>query len=173
MRWRGVKRCPKCERGGSGPHPAFCTAEDRFWRRVNKTDGCWEWTGAHHPFGYGQFRIGNGSKQGKLVSAHRYSYELHKGAIGPGLSVLHECDNPKCVRPDHLYQGTAADNFDDMVRRARRFIQERKTHCKHGHAFTPANTMRGKGGAQRCRECENTRRRKPDGYYARRQANGL
>lgn len=74
-------------------------------------DGCEEWTGAHlpEPNHYGTVRI-----RQRLYYAHRISYELHHGAIPPGLRVCHRCDNPPCTRGSHLFAGTAKDNSVDM-----------------------------------------------------------
>ena len=87
---------------------------DRFWNKVEKTDECWNWTSAKHPKGYGLFSINNRNQR-----AHRVSYELCKGKIPEGMQVLHECDNPSCVRPDHLFLGTNADNMADKVAKGR------------------------------------------------------
>lgn len=88
----------------------------RLWERVDRSvpDGCWPWTGARLPRGYGCFSFGN-----KQVRTHRVSYELHYGPIPTGASVLHHCDNPPCVRPDHLFVGTGADNVADMIAKQR------------------------------------------------------
>lgn len=87
---------------------------ERFWAKVNKTEGgCWEWTGAKARGGYGTL---NSAKAGGCVGAHRFSFWLHNGIIDPLLMVLHSCDNPGCVNPGHLRQGTAQDNMDDKVR---------------------------------------------------------
>jgi hypothetical protein len=88
--------------------------EDRFWPRVNKTDGCWVWTGTIGFFGYGELRV-----NGVDTRAHRVSYELANGPIPVGMRVLHKCDNPPCVRPGHLFIGTQADNVADMWAKAR------------------------------------------------------
>jgi hypothetical protein len=86
-----------------------------FWKYVLKGDGCWEWQGNRvKEGGYGRFRYG-----GKTNLTHRLSYEMHTGPIPEGLMVLHTCDNPGCVRPDHLYIGTAKDNADDREERDR------------------------------------------------------
>lgn len=90
--------------------------ETRFWQRVEKTDGCWRWTGPLHAFGYGLIWRG-----GNNVGAHRISWEIHVGPIPDGLFVLHRCDNPPCVRPDHLFLGTQADNIHDMVAKGRNY----------------------------------------------------
>lgn len=89
---------------------------DRFWPKVQKGDGCWEWQGSRLPHGYGHLTIpGRG-----VPYAHRISWELTHGEIPDGLWVLHHCDNPPCVRPDHLFLGTAQDNVDDSIRKGRR-----------------------------------------------------
>lgn len=91
---------------------------DRFWSKVKKGDGCWEWTANRHRQGYGFFKIGG--KHGRNVLAHRVSYELeHAVELGCGDVVLHKCDNPSCVRPDHLSLGTQADNVADMANKGR------------------------------------------------------
>lgn len=94
------------------------SAIDRFWRQVNKTDSCWEWTGAaKSKKGYGQ--IGLGGRGAKQELVHRFSYLINKGPIPDGLVVMHACDNPKCVNPEHLSLGTASDNIRDAVAKGR------------------------------------------------------
>jgi len=93
--------------------------ETRFWRKVQIGGGCWEWQGSRSTnMGHGVIRNGprGGSHQ---TGAHRVSWELHFGPIPEGLDVLHTCDNPPCVRPDHLYLGTQADNNRDRDLRGR------------------------------------------------------
>jgi HNH endonuclease len=91
--------------------------ESRFWSKVNKTDGCWLWTGATTNGGYGVIRgAGRGSK---LIRANRLSWELEHGIDAGDKDVCHTCDNPKCVRPDHLFVGYASDNVRDMVNKGR------------------------------------------------------
>jgi Mor family transcriptional regulator len=87
---------------------------DRFWRRINKTDSCWLWTGAKASMGYGVLRW-----LGKRVYAHRLVYELTYGPIPDGLFICHHCDNPPCCNPQHLYAGTQRDNMRDRDRRGR------------------------------------------------------
>lgn len=88
----------------------------RFWEKVNKTSGCWLWTACTGSAGYGQFHIS--TARGR-APAHRVSWEIAHGAIPPGLWVLHRCDTPPCVNPEHLSLGTAAHNRDAMVRKGR------------------------------------------------------
>ena len=85
-----------------------------FWRKVQKSEGCWSWTAHKHVRGYGQFWDGR-----KLVQAPRFSYELHFREIPEGMCVCHRCDNPNCVRPDHLFLGTRSDNNLDAVAKGR------------------------------------------------------
>jgi hypothetical protein len=88
--------------------------EDRFWPKVAKSDGCWEWQGSRERGGYG---IIGASRHQRARKAHRVSWELHNGPIPAGLDVLHHCDNKPCVRPDHLYLGTNLDNARDRIER--------------------------------------------------------
>lgn len=75
--------------------------------------GCWLWTAAENEKGYGVIGVG-GRGTGKRY-AHRVSYELHVGPVPDGMCVLHKCDTPLCVNPDHLFLGTVADNVNDMT----------------------------------------------------------
>lgn len=87
----------------------------RFWALVEKSAGCWLWKGGRVPAGYGIFGISF-----RVQSyAHRFSYELCIGPIPDGLFVLHSCDNPPCVNPEHLWVGTMQDNHDDMIAKGR------------------------------------------------------
>lgn len=90
----------------------------RFWLYV-KTDrhGCWEWTGNKTHDGYGLFRIGG--KAGVLRGAHRVSVMLSAGSLSESQVVMHSCDNPGCVRPDHLIVGTTRKNNADAAAKGR------------------------------------------------------
>jgi hypothetical protein len=98
-------------------------ARKRFWRHVKKTESCWTWTAYKNRRAYGEFRVGSmtdGTRRMKL--AHRYSWELYNGTIPESLFVLHKCDNPPCVNPEHLFLGTHTDNMRDMIRKGRRAV---------------------------------------------------
>jgi HNH endonuclease len=97
------------------------TLADRFWAKVD-TQGdlfdCWRWTAAVDRKGYGTIRYGG--RGSILAKAHRLSWELHFGEIPVGLHVLHRCDAPACVRPDHLFLGTNYQNIEDALAKGRR-----------------------------------------------------
>lgn len=141
--------------------------EDRFMSKVKKTSSCWEWTASTIHSGYGRFSV-----EGKMLLAHRVSFDLFTGTIPPGYFVCHTCDSPGCVNPDHLFLVTAQDNTDDTISKGRQVVlgpplDIRSTQCKHGHRYTDKNTylaITKAGNIHRtCRECKKN-------YYAKNSA---
>jgi hypothetical protein len=116
--------CSTSYRNRHSPRPPT-PIEQRFWKKVNKLGGvpvhaehlghCWVWVAATQG-GYGA--LGTGPRPARIVRAHVFSWELHRGST-EGLWVLHKCDNKACVNPDHLFLGTCQDNHDDMIAKGR------------------------------------------------------
>jgi len=98
------------------------TSLERFWEKVDKTDTCWLWFGSKTK-GYGKMNINH-----HCVYAHRFIWEETYGPIPEGLMVLHHCDNPPCVKPSHLFLGTASDNEYDSVNKGRHFDNAGEKH---------------------------------------------
>lgn len=94
------------------PNPR--TIEDLLSQYTVDVNGCWVWVRSLTRGGYGQVWY-----RPRLYRAHRLSYMHHVGPIPAGLDILHKCDNPPCINPDHLYPGTKQDNSDDMVAKGR------------------------------------------------------
>ncbi len=140
---------------GRGTKPRG-TPNQRFWAKVNKTDGCWEWTGVTVN-GYGRFLF----TTGKTVRAHRFAYELLVGPIPDGLQLDHLCRNRSCVNPVHLEPVTQQEN----LRRGNpgKHWSDR-THCDYEHPYDEANTIMRSNGTRVCRECG---RRRMKEYRAR------
>lgn len=130
---------------------------ERFIQYVDdhtEDDSCWLWMGATGRGGYGYFQ----REPTRTVRAHRYALELVLGRpIGPGLIACHHCDNPPCVRPDHLYEGTYQRNAQDTVAR-RRSPKVRQTHCLRGHPLSGDNLVAGRKRRE-CRTCAGDRER--------------
>lgn len=99
---------------------------DVFWGRVHKTATCWLWLGATDTFGYGQFLLPGEER----ISAHRFSYQLVHGPIPTGMIVMHSCDVPACINPDHLSVGTRGDNNRDATRKRRNAFGEKNGHAR-------------------------------------------
>lgn len=96
----------------------------RFWSKVRKGPDCWEWQAARTTWNYGAFWY-----KGRDVGAHRVAWELAHGDPGE-FQVLHTCDNPPCVRPDHLFLGTQAANMRDMQAKGRSLVGEAHPQAK-------------------------------------------
>jgi len=137
---------------------------DRFEKFIAKGEGCWEWTGAYSKgrwSSYPSFWLA-----GKARRAHHVAWERANGPIPNSLWVLHKCDNPKCVRPDHLFLETHSDNMLDSVRK-RRQNNARKTHCPRGHVLTRRTDDPSRRG---CVICGRERGRK---YWRRKFGPGV
>lgn len=135
-------------------------AEIRFWSKVRiRRFGCWEWTGTKASnAGYGCLSV-----DGRLLRAHRVSYELNIGPIPSGLFVCHSCDNPNCVRPSHLFAGTNADNMRDAFLKGR---------VRLPHLYHKGQNAGSKHGLSKLTEGDVAEilRRKRDGESQRRLA---
>ena len=122
--------------------------EERFWAKVRRTDSCWLWTAGLANGGYGAFNIA----RGVTVKAHRFAYESLVGPIPAGMQIDHLCRVRRCVNPEHLEPVTQLVN---IKRGEAGHWQIRKTHCPHGHEYTPENTIWRKGKYRMCRTCHN------------------
>lgn len=94
----------------------------RFYAKIDKSNpnGCWEWTASKNASGYGLMYI-----KGRKYRAHRISCYIHNLGLKPRLVVLHTCDNPCCVNPDHLRPGTQQENVQDMIAKGRGVLVQR------------------------------------------------
>ena len=131
--------------------PSHSTPSERFWPKVNKTKGCWLWTGCHNSSGYGTFWL-----EGRRMVAHRWPFESINGPVPKGLELDHLCRVRACVRPSHL---EAVSHRTNIIRGASNELA--KTHCPQGHPYSGANlvTRRGQNGRLKrtCRSCGRRR----------------
>ena len=119
-----------------------------FWDRVDKTGECWLWLSSKHPSGVGyvQFR-------GKPSYAPIVAWIESHGPIPEGMEICHHCDTPACVRPEHIFAATHAENMKDMQRKGR--SRRKETHCHRGHEFA-RDGFYWIGTQRRCRPCQRT-----------------
>lgn len=124
---------------------------NRFWAKVDKRSKaeCWPWLGSTNSRGYGSLWV-----MGKLTAAHRISWSLFNNREIPGgMFVLHNCDNPRCVNPTHLFLGTQFDNMRDCCSKGRS-REQKKAYCVRGHPLSGSNLNVRKDGARTCRACK-------------------
>lgn len=147
-----------------GRGPKNITLAERVFRRIaRQPDGCWNWTAAIDPTGYGRFWL-----DGRMQYAHRVVYELFVEPIPEGLTLDHLCRNHACVNPAHLEPVTLGENVLRGVGISA--VNARKTHCIRGHEFTDENTARNRNGTRRCVACSVERGRENyERHKARRQ----
>lgn len=128
--------------------------------------GCWLWT-ASVRHRYGSIR----TSSTKCSSAHRVSWELHHGPIPEGICVLHRCDTPTCVNPDHLFLGTQLDNIKDRDQKGRNKKGWWFETCSKGHSFADGNTEVRADGSRRCKICaQRYRKAYNKAYWAKTKA---
>lgn len=102
-----------------------------FWERTDRSGECWEWQGRIGPYGYGLVNLG---WRGTVMFAHRFAFDVSRGCdIPDGFMVCHRCDNRKCVRPDHLFLGTAKDNNVDKMLKGRGLSPRPHVAGEHNH----------------------------------------
>lgn len=139
------------------------TTFDRLMRkvRINLDNGCWEFTGARQgKLGYGSVYLGQRDGNNWFMVTHRAMWILVHGKRPERHEfVCHRCDNPLCCNPGHLFLGTLADNNKDMASKGR-YNHQRRTHCIHGHEFTPENTYTppGRPNKRVCIACDKIRK---------------
>ena len=131
--------------------------QTRFWTKVHKTAGCWNWTAYVDKQGYGMFRNRFGT-----TLAHRRSYEILRGPIPKGKELDHLCRNRRCVNPKHLEPVSHREN---MLRSPRTRIVNGR--CKRGHSDL---IVRNGQTDIYCRACRQMRDR---GYYRKRKIRAL
>ena len=119
----------------------------RFWKQVQKTDTCWNWTGCFCGAGYGQAYLDR-----KQHRAHRISYQICKGEIPKGLVIDHLCRNKKCVNPEHLEAVTQKEN----TRRGVNVGRGARKHCSKGHLYVEGSYYKTDNGKSRwCKICSH------------------
>jgi hypothetical protein len=125
------------ERGRRGAARQRAILDAAFWDNTDRSTGCWVWQGWKRPDGYGTIRRG-----GRVLRVHRLAYERVHGPIADGLVVMHSCDNPPCINPEHLSLGTTVDNTLDATRKGRMCAGPRQRFYRHGGAVERGRRQR-------------------------------
>lgn len=125
----------------------------RFWAKVDRSGACYRWTGHVTRPGYGRWTWQSQPK--RAAYAHRVAWEIAHGPVPPGLVIDHICRKRRCVNVEHMRLVTVAENV--LCGASQSAANAAKTHCKHGHEFTPANTYLLPGGGRHCRACKRRR----------------
>lgn len=129
--------------------PTRVDIRERFWSKVEKTSTCWLWRGALRRRAYG--RYGRFWANGQSREAHRIAYEITIGPIPPGLTLDHQCGEPRCVNPSHLVPMSLRENILRGIVNPTA-INARRTTCKYGHPFDATFLHYGRP-ARRCLAC--------------------
>lgn len=134
--------------------PRHRSAIDRFhdYYEIDEDTGCWVWQKCITATGYPRF-----CWNGRTGYAHRFSCEFFNGEIPDGYTVDHLCSNPSCVNPEHLEAVTMRVN--GLRGNTFQGINSRKTHCPHGHEYTPENILNTKRRSRQCKTCARERQR--------------
>lgn len=126
---------------------------NRFLSKIKKSENCWLWVGSKKKSGYGIFCL-----FGKSLNAHRVSFSHFKTTLLPGHLVLHTCNNPSCVNPEHLILGDQTENMRHKVESGRHH-NKNKTHCKRGHKLAGKNlSIVSATKYRRCLACQRLKR---------------
>lgn len=136
------------------------SAEERVWRHIEKTDGCWHWRGAKFKNGYGRIKTVIVGQPTVNHLVHRLAYESMRGPVPAGLVLDHLCRNRACVNPAHL---EAVSHRVNILRSPTSCsaVNARKTHCPKGHPLAGDNLTPEhlKSGGRCCKTCRNDRQR--------------
>jgi hypothetical protein len=122
---------------------------ERFWSKVDKSGDCWTWTASHRADGYGLVSV-----NGRFERAHRVALALTGIDVPEKMEVCHRCDNPSCVRPDHLFIGTHAENMRDMMSKDRFSWPQRQIYCLRGIHLLAKSAKIDVRGERYCYPCK-------------------